>query len=367
MKHLDEYRDAETCRQLSRRIARTAGDREITLMEVCGTHTMAIFQYGLKDLLPDNIRLLSGPGCPVCVTSNEYLDRAIAYCRQPDVVVATFGDMLRIPGSRSSLIQERGKGGRVHLVYSPADALDLAVEHPDHTVVFLGIGFETTSPLVAAVLADARRRGVDNFVVLPGNKVLPPALRLLVDDKELGLQGLICPGHVSAVTGKEIYRFLVDDYGIACVISGFEPTDILQSILMLISQIVNERPSVENQYRRVVPDEGNPRALDLLDEVFRAAESEWRGLGSIPNSGLAIRQAYREHDAETTLPVEIEPPIEPSGCICGLILRGRKQPVDCALFADTCTPVHPVGACMVSSEGTCAAQYRYGRREDVRR
>jgi len=330
-------------------------------MEVCGTHTMAIFQYGIKELLPDNIKLLSGPGCPVCVTPNEYLDRAVAYCQQDGVWVATFGDMLRVPGSRSSLVRERGAGGRVRLVYSPADALEMARRMPDHRIVFLGIGFETTSPLVAAVLADARRKGLKNFYVLAGNKVLPPALRTLVDDEQLGLQGLICPGHVSAVTGKGIYEFLARDHGIACVISGFEPTDILQSILMLVSQIVGERPEVENQYRRVVPDEGNPRALELLEEVFQLRESSWRGLGSITDSGLFIDQAYQDHDAEYALPVEVEPSIEHPGCICGLILRGRKRPVDCVLFADTCTPDQPVGACMVSSEGTCAAQYRYRR------
>jgi len=361
MEHLDEYRDAGLCRELSVRIAQAAGGREITLMEVCGTHTMAIYQYGLKELLPPNITLLSGPGCPVCVTPNEYLDRAVAYCRQEGIWVATFGDMLRVPGSRSSLIRERGDGGRVRLVYSPADALELARQMPDQRVVFLGIGFETTSPLVAAVLADARRSGMKNFLVLAGNKVLPPALRSLVDDEQLGLQGLICPGHVSAVTGKGIYEFLARDHGIACVISGFEPTDILQSILMLVSQIDRGQPRVENQYRRVVPDEGNPRARELLQEVFEPRESAWRGLGSIPDSGLFIRHDYREHDAEAALPIEIEPPVEHPGCICGLILRGRKRPVDCALFGGTCTPEHPVGACMVSSEGTCAAQYRYAR------
>jgi len=363
MKHLDEYRDADLCRQLSRHIARVADGREITLMEVCGTHTMAIFQYGINDLLPDNIRLLSGPGCPVCVTPNEYLDRAVAYCRQEGVWVATFGDMLRVPGSRSSLVRERGAGGRVRLVYSPDDALELARQLPDQQIVFLGIGFETTSPLVAAVLADARRRKIENFFVLAGNKILPPALRALVDDEGLDLQGLICPGHVSAVTGMGIYEFLARDHGIACVISGFEPTDILQSILMLIAQILEERPGVENQYRRVVPAEGNPRARELIEEVFQPGESVWRGMGSIPDSGLFIRPAYQDHDAAAALPVEVEPPIEHPGCICGQILRGRKRPPDCGLFAGTCTPEHPVGACMVSSEGTCAAQYRYRRHE----
>jgi len=363
MEHLDEYRDAGLCRRLSEHIARASGDREMTLMEVCGTHTMAIFQYGLKDLLPDNIHLLSGPGCPVCVTPNDYLDRAIAYCRREDVLVATFGDMLRVPGSRSSLIRERGAGGHVQLVYSPVDALELAGRYPEKKIVFLGIGFETTSPLVAAVLTDAYQQELKNFFVLAGNKILPPALRSLADDERLGLQGLICPGHVSAVTGKGMYRFLASDHGIACVISGFEPTDILQSILMLVQQIVRGEARVENQYRRVVPDEGNPKALALLEEVFAAQDSEWRGLGSISDSGLSIRETYRDHDAGAALPVVIEPPVDHPGCICGLILRGRKHPADCDLFASQCTPLHPVGACMVSSEGTCAAHYRYGRHQ----
>ena len=361
MKHLDEYRDAGLCRDLSKEIARVAGHHEMTLMEVCGTHTMAIFQYGIKSLLPAGVRLLSGPGCPVCVTPNAFLDRAIAYSRREDVIVATFGDMLRVPGSSSSLVSERGLGGDIRLVYSSADALDIARAHPDKKVGFLGIGFETTTPSVAAVLADAQRGGVDNFYVLAGGKILPPALKILVNDDQLELQGLICPGHVSAITGIEMYQFLARDHGIACVVSGFEPTDILQSILMLVSQIVEDRSQVENQYRRVVPDQGNPQARALVSEVFRPRTSTWRGLGDIPESGLTIVESYREHDAEANLSVVVEEAIEPAGCICGLILRGRKTPLDCALFAGDCTPDHPVGACMVSSEGTCAAQYRYGR------
>jgi hydrogenase expression/formation protein HypD len=361
MKHLDEYRDAQLCRQLSNRIARAAGDRPVVLMEVCGTHTMAVYQYGLKDLLPPNVTLLSGPGCPVCVTPNSYLDRAIACVRRDDVILATFGDMLRVPGSSSSLVRERARGGDVRLVYSPADALVLARRHPHKMVVFLGIGFETTSPSVAAAVADAHSEGLQNFLVLVGHKVLPPALKALVDDPQLQLQGLICPGHVSAITGKSIYEFLARDHGIACVITGFEPSDILQSILMLVTQITKGQSRVENQYRRVVPDEGNPRARELVAEVFRPLESEWRGLGHIPESGLVMNDRFRDHDAESHLPVEVEQAAEHPGCICGLILRGRKTPLDCALFAASCTPDHPVGACMVSSEGTCAAQFRYAR------
>lgn len=363
MKHLDEYRDAELCRELSEEIARVAGHREITLMEVCGTHTMAIFQYGIKNLLPPNVTLLSGPGCPVCVTPNIYLDRAIACGRREDVLIATFGDMLRVPGSSSSLVRERGLGADVHLVYSPADALELARSHADKKVVFLGIGFETTSPSVAAAIVDAQRQGLGNFFVLAGHKVLPPALKVLVDDQDLKLHGLICPGHVSAITGLGIYQFLAKDYGVACAVSGFEPTDILQSVLMLVTQIVQGDIRVQNQYRRVVPDEGNPRARALVEEVFRPKETPWRGLGTIPDSGLAMTSQFAEHDVEINIPVEVERTVEHPGCICGLILRGRRRPLDCSLFAKDCTPEHPVGACMVSSEGTCAAQFRYGRRE----
>jgi len=364
MKHLDEYRDAELCQELSRRIAQVADRREITLMEVCGTHTMAIFQYGIKDLLPPNVTLLSGPGCPVCVTPNAYLDRAIAYSRREDVLLATFGDMLRVPGSSSSLVRERGQGADVRLVYSSADALELARSYPDKKVVFLGIGFETTSPSVAAAIVDARRQEVRNFYVLVGHKVLPPALKALVDDEHLKLQGLICPGHVSAITGCGVYQFLARDHGVACVVSGFEPTDILQSVLILVTQIVQGRSQVQNQYRRVVPDEGNPRARALVEEVFQLKQSQWRGLGTIPDSGLVMGSRYEDHDAQAKIPAQVEQTVEHPGCICGLILRGRKTPLDCSLFARACTPEHPVGACMVSSEGTCAAQFRYGRFED---
>lgn len=361
MKHLDEYRNAELCQDLSRQIARVAGHREIALMEVCGTHTMAIFQHGIKGFLPPNVNLLSGPGCPVCVTPNAYLDRAVAYSRQDDVLLATFGDMLRVPGSSSSLIEERGRGADVRLVYSPADALELAKSYVHKKVVFLGIGFETTSPSVAAAIVDAHEQGVKNFFVLVGHKILPPALRVLVDDDQLRLHGLICPGHVSAITGCRIYEFLARDHGIACVVSGFEPTDILQSVLMLITQIVQEHIQVQNQYRRVVPDEGNPRARELVEEVFQLKESPWRGLGNIPDSGLVMRSSYMGHDAEANIPAQVERTVEHAGCICGLILRGLKTPRDCSLFARSCTPEHPVGACMVSSEGTCAAHFRYGR------
>jgi hydrogenase expression/formation protein HypD len=327
---------------------------------------MAIFQYGIKDLLPPNVALLSGPGCPVCVTPNVYLDRAIACGRRADVLIATFGDMLRVPGSSSSLVKERGSGADVRLVYSPADALELARRHADKKVVFVGIGFETTSPSVAAAIVDAHHQGVGNFFVLTGHKVLPPALKVLVDDQDLKLQGLICPGHVSAITGLGIYQFLARDHGVACVVSGFEPTDILQSVLMLVTQIVQGRSQVQNQYRRVVPDEGNPRARALVEEVFRTEETPWRGLGTIPGSGLAMASEFADHSAEINIPVQVEPTVEHPGCICGLILRGRQTPLDCSLFARGCTPEHPVGACMVSSEGTCAAQFRYGRLE-VRR
>jgi hydrogenase expression/formation protein HypD len=364
MKYLDEYRDAELCQELSRRISQVAGQRKIALMEVCGTHTMAIFQYGIKDLLPPNVTLLSGPGCPVCVTPNAYLDRAIAFCRREDVLLATFGDMLRVPGSSSSLIEERGQGADVRLVYSPADALALAQSHPKKKVVFLGIGFETTSPSVAAAIVDAQRQGVENFYVLVGHKVLPPALKALVTDDELELHGLICPGHVSAITGCGIYQFLAQKHGLPCVVSGFEPADILQSVLMLITQITQGQAQVENQYRRVVPHEGNASARALVEEVFQRKESEWRGLGIIPDSGLFMGSRYRDHDAEVNVPVQVEPTVEHPNCICGLILRGHKTPLDCSLFARVCSPEHPVGACMVSSEGTCAAQFRYGRFED---
>ena len=337
--------------------------RPVRLMEVCGTHTMAIFRAGLPGLLPPNVRLLSGPGCPVCVTPMGYLDAAIRLAHRPDVTVVTFGDMMRVPGSESSLERERAAGADVRVVYSPMDALHLAESNGDRKVVFLAVGFETTAPATAVTLGDAARRGVSNFYMLPAHKLIPPALRVLLADESAALDGFILPGHVSVVLGLRPYEFIAREFGRAGVIAGFETTDVLQCVVMLLMSIAEGEPRVENQYARVVPVEGNPAALRQIERHFEPCDAEWRGLGKIPVSGLKMREKFSEHDATAALGVEVLPGREPPGCHCGEVLRGLMEPEECGLFAKRCTPATPVGACMVSSEGTCAAHFKYRRSE----
>ena len=330
-------------------------------MEVCGTHTVAIQRYGLRTILPPSIELVSGPGCPVCVTPVSYIDRAVALARRPDVILTTFGDLMRVPGSTSSLEKERAGGADVRVLTSPVDALDIAAKSPDRKVVFLGVGFETTAPAVALALILAQQRGIGNFVVLCGHKTMPAALRALVSSNTgVRIDGFILPGHVSAVIGSGPYKFLAREFKIPCAITGFEPVDIMQGILMLVEQLREGNPRVDIQYRRVVNPSGNPRAMRAMQTCFEPVDAEWRGIAMIPSSGLAIRREYATLDAAVQIPVQAEPTVERKGCICGLVLQGLKRPVDCPLFGTGCTPEHPVGACMVSSEGSCAATYNYG-------
>lgn len=334
-------------------------------MEVCGTHTMAIFHHGIRSILPPGIRLISGPGCPVCVTPTSFIDRAVAYARQDGVILATFGDMIRVPGSTSSLISEKAGGADVRVVYSATDALKMAGNNPDRRVVFFAAGFETTAPTIAAAVLSARSHRLRNFFILCACKVLPPALRALAESGDLKIDGMICPGHVSAVTGTGIYRFLADDYSVSCAVTGFDPLDIMESVAVLAYQICRGRPAVFNQYGRVVRESGNPRALDLVNRVFTGEDSQWRGLGIIPRSGLKLREEYMDLDAGTVIPVETGPPQERPGCLCGRILQGLNTPPDCPLFATACTPEDPAGPCMVSPEGTCAAYFKYtGRNQN---
>ena len=343
------------------RIREKTNGRHITLMEVCGTHTMAISSCGLRVLLPESVRLISGPGCPVCVTPNGYIDYAAAIPQQrDDCIITTFGDMMRVPGSSASLADVRSRGGDIRIVYSTTEALKIARKNPGKNVVFLGVGFETTAPTIAASIITAHREGVVNYSVLCALKVIPSTMEALVLNKKIGIDGFICPGHVSTIIGSYPYEFLAEQYGKACVIAGFEPLDICRSVEMLVDQIINDKPAVEIQYTRAVKPEGNPAAVRVMYEVFETCESEWRGIGVIPNSGLKIKNNYRTYDAKTMVPVTPEPLKEPSGCICGEVLQGLKIPNDCPLFETVCTPEKPVGACMVSSEGTCAAYYKYG-------
>lgn len=363
MKYIDEFRNERVCRGLAADIAQTAKGKEMTFMEVCGTHTMSIFRYGIKSLLPSNMSLLSGPGCPVCVTPNRHIDQAIAYARKDNVIIATYGDLMKVPGSTSSLSKEKSLGREVRIVYSAADALRIADENPGKAVVFLGIGFETTAPTVAASLQDAEKRGLRNYFVFSMHKLIPPAMKAILDSGDVKVDGFILPGHVSTIIGTLAYGFIAREYGIPCVAAGFEPVDVLRAILMLAKQIEDGRSRVENQYSRAVREEGNPKARALLDEVFEPVDTEWRGLGIIPSSGLRIRGKYSGLDAERNIEVKVEETKEDPDCICGDILRGVKTPINCRLFGETCAPEHPIGPCMVSSEGTCAAHYKYGQNE----
>ncbi len=362
MNYQSEFRDRELVAGLAKRISMLtmAKEEPMTFMEVCGTHTMAIYQYGLRTLLPDRIRLISGPGCPVCVTPNDYLDRALATCHLPDVTIATFGDMLRVPGSRSSLMEERAKGADIRIVYSPLDAVALAEKNPARRVVFLGVGFETTAPTIAGSILTARAKALANYFVLASHKTIPGPMEVLSCDPDLAIDGYLCPAHVSAIIGVDAYLPLAAK-GIPCVVTGFEPADVLQGVEMLVRQVVEGRSEVENQYRRVVSREGNRKAQEIIRQVFVTTDASWRGIGTIPDSGLAIAPEFREYDASVMLPVTVETPVEHPGCRCGDILRGKVSPFDCPLFGSICTPESPVGACMVSSEGTCAAAYKYGR------
>jgi len=330
-------------------------------MEVCGTHTMAIARYGLRELLPPDMRLVSGPGCPVCVTAMHDLDTVIALCGLPEVTVATFGDLIRVPASGTSLAAARAAGADVRVVYSALDAVDLAAAQPAREVVFVGIGFETTAPTTAASILEARRRGVRNFSVLAVHKTMPPALRALLDLGETPITGFLLPGHVSVITGSACFDFLAADYGVAGVVAGFQPGDILEALLMLARQTT---PAVGNQYTRAVQPRGNVVAQELMQRVYEPRDADWRGLGVIPGSGLGLRAEFAEHDAALRFPVETGESLEPVGCRCGEVLRGVTDPADCPLFGRRCTPQEPVGACMVSSEGACAARYRFRGLDD---
>lgn len=359
MKHLTEYRDKDKVRALAAEIARVAGGRKMTFMEVCGTHTMSIARFGLKSLLPGTIKLISGPGCPVCVTPNSYLDHAIAIARQDNITICTFGDMIRVPGSASSLEKERAAGRDIRIVYSTLDALEIARQNKDRQVVFLGVGFETTAPTIAASIITAAGERIENYSVLSANKAVPPALLALISGP-LKLDGFLLPGHVSTIIGAGAYREILERGKVAGAIAGFEPTDILEGILNLAGQVVETKPLIHISYSRAVTEDGNKKALAIMNAVFEPSDAEWRGLGSIPGSGLAIRDGYCRFDAAKRFRVSIEPAIEPKGCICGRILSGLATPADCPLFGKACRPEHPVGACMVSTEGTCAAYYKYG-------
>ena len=354
----ESFRDPQIARHLVQRIA-AAASRPMRLMEVCGTHTMAIFRHGIRDLLPANMTLLSGPGCPVCVTDQLELDAFIALAQHDDVIVTTFGDLMRVPGTYTSLQKEAAEGADVRMVYSAMDAVHLAQQEPGKTVVFLGVGFETTAPTIAAAILAAEQLALSNFCVFSAHKTVPPALTALMAAPEVEVDGFLLPGHVSVIIGMQGYRSFFERFQKPGVVTGFEPLDVLQGICMLVDQIGKGAPALENAYPRAVSDTGNTKAQALMARVFEPCDISWRGLGVIPDSGLAIRTAYARFDAQQRFNIAVVEMKPPKGCACGEILTGRKTPLQCALFGKRCTPMEPVGPCMVSSEGTCAAYYRY--------
>ncbi|PID72399.1 MAG: hydrogenase formation protein HypD [Desulfobulbus propionicus] len=358
MKCADEFRSRTVTAPLIEKL-HTSISEPVRIMEVCGTHTMSIFRHGIRSLLPEGITLLSGPGCPVCVTPASHIDTFIQAAELPDVVVATFGDLIRVPGSSHSLAQMRSKGAQVEIVYSPMDALQMAVKQPEKNVLFPAIGFETTAPTIAATILQADKLGLTNFFIISAGKTMPRPLDLLMSDPELKVDGLLCPGHVSAIIGAAAYHPLVEKYGLSCAVAGFEPSDILAGILSIVLQFNAKNPTVDNCYTRAVTDHGNERAKQLINQVFEPVDSEWRGLGILPGSGLQLRQQYQQFDGIQAFAITTKPVAEPKGCKCGEILKGLVLPPDCPLYGTRCTPMHPVGPCMVSSEGTCAAYHRY--------
>ncbi len=360
MKYLDEYRDARLARALAAEIARRV-TRPWVLMEICGGQTHTLMRYGIDELLPPRLELVHGPGCPVCVTPLEILDKAIAIASLPDVTLVSYGDMLRVPGSRTDLFHAKAAGGDVRVAYSPTDALKLARAHPERRVVFLGIGFETTAPANAMAVWQARQEGLRNFSMLASHVLVPPAIRALLDSPGYRVQGFIAPGHVCTVMGYREYEALSRDYRVPIVVGGFEPVDLLQSIAMLVNQLEEGRAEVENQYARSVSRDGNRPAQEIMERVFEVCDRKWRGIGVIPRSGLRLRAEFTAHDAEVIFGTATMTAEEPAECLSAQVLQGLKKPVDCPAFGRRCTPEAPLGAPMVSAEGACAAYYRYRR------
>ncbi|MGD0274453.1 MAG: hydrogenase formation protein HypD [Syntrophales bacterium] len=361
MRFIDEYRDPALARGLLTGIKRIADqlDRNVAIMEVCGSHTTAIGRFGIRALLPENIRLISGPGCPICVTAAADIDRSLLLARQDGVILATYGDMLRVPGCGGMTLQKiKADHGDIRVVASPSDAVSLSEKNPDRQVVFLGIGFETTSPTLAASVLSAREKGINNFSVFSIHKLIPPAMKILMDDPKLRIDGFLCPGHVSIIIGADSYRFITEA-GRGAVITGFEPVDILEGIYMILLQIAGNKPDVVIQYARGVKAAGNKKAQEILNVVFEPETTHWRGLGAIPDSGLRFRHEFQDFDAMARFSIPDPVSSEPAGCACGDVLKGTITPDQCPLFKIRCRPDDPVGPCMVSTDGSCAAYYKY--------
>ena len=357
MKYIEEYRNKDLILKLSDHIKKSV-TRNYSFMEVCGGHTSAIHRFGIPYLLPPEITLISGPGCPVCVTATDFIDKAIAYSKMENVTIVTFGDLIRVPGSGSSLEKEKTLGADVRIVFSGLEALKIARSEPDKQIIFLGIGFETTAPGTAVTIITAKEEGLKNFLLLSAHKVMPPVMEAIVG-QGIKIDGFVCPGHVAAITGSDIFKFLPVKYKLGCVIAGFEPTDILQSVLMLVRQINTGSPDIEIQYSRAVTTDGNLIAQDQLYKVFEHCDVNWRGFGNVTASGLCLKAEYEDLDAGKRIPLKIKQYQDNPSCICGDILRGLRKPENCSLFRKKCTPENPVGACMVSAEGACNTYFKY--------
>ncbi len=360
MKYQDEYRDPKAANRL-REMIRNATTQPWTIMEVCGGQTHTIVKYGIVELLPPEIELVHGPGCPVCVTPLELIDKALEIAARPDVIFCSFGDMLRVPGSRRDLFSVKAAGGDVRIVYSPLDCLKIAEQNPDRTVVFFAVGFETTAPANAMAVWQAKKRGIENFAVLVSQVLVPPAMTAILSSPQNRVQGFLAAGHVCSVMGYEEYEPLAERFQVPIVVTGFEPLDLLEGIYQCVCQLELGRVGVQNQYARAVRREGNPAARQLIQDVFEVGDRKWRGIGTIPQSGYRLRPEYAHYDAERRFAVDQLEVLESDECISGIILQGVKKPHECPAFGKTCTPEHPLGATMVSSEGACAAYYNYGR------
>lgn len=361
MRYIEEFRSQKLVRKIITKIKQIAYRLpSVSLMEVCGTHTHNFYRFGLDQLLPTSIRLISGPGCPVCVSTPEYIDKAIAYARCKDTIIASFGDMLRVPGSFSTLETERANGAQVRLVYSPLEALELANNNPKKKIIFLGVGFETTAPTLALTVVMAKKRGLKNLFFFNSLKLIPPVMQALLEDRRMNIQGFLCPGHVSVIIGSKAYEFIPERYKIPCCIAGFEPLDILEGVHLLLSQIAQKKAKVENQYIRAVKTQGNIAAKRIMSQVFLKTDAFWRGIGKVRLSGLTFKKKFRRFDAEKAFPLPTpKREKEDKLCRCAEVLKGIILPLDCALFKRKCNPTNPQGPCMVSQEGACHAHYRY--------
>ena len=360
---LTKAQEREFARELVAEIGELAAStgRRLRFMEVCGTHTVAIFRAGLRQILPETVELVSGPGCPVCVTPDDYMDKAIAYAERDDVIIATFGDMLKVPGSKSSLNEAKTNGADIRIVYSPMDSIQIAKDNPNKKVIFLAVGFETTAPTAAATVLAAEQQGITNLYMLSAQKLVPPVMETLLNDEEVHVDGFILPGHVSVVTGTGVYEPVISKYHVPGVVTGFEPLQILRGLYRLVQQVVKGEAKVENEYTDVVKAEGNPVSMAITGKVYEPCDTGWRGMGIVPLSGLKMRQEYARFDIEQVLPVEVETVTKKTACRCGEVLRGIVTPQECPLFGKACVPTHAIGPCMVSVEGVCAAWYKYGQ------